>query len=152
MSHSCQFLSCQLNKCQFINVSIAFDSYSQAEKRLKIFQEAERKYLKAALGTACKLLADQYLLGATADSTGGVFEPDVKRFEATQGPMPPFFHPELYTEHHLLMPDDAAFGHQDATADSSSSSEPFASLSSEDFKSLDEDPVETYLILDNSES
>ncbi|EXC35024.1 hypothetical protein L484_017725 [Morus notabilis] len=110
-----------------------------AERRLQMCQEAERRYLNTALGTARKMLANPYVMSATA-GTGVVFEQDVTDLGTT---------PQRET-HSLAGDSQTPYGN-------------FASLSSEAFpslaqgrkkrvQSLDEDPAETYLILDNTQS
>ncbi|PON88016.1 Octamer-binding transcription factor [Trema orientale] len=156
-----------------MQASLLSDSFLLAEKRLQMCQEAERRYFNNAFGTACKMLANQYAIGATAD-TGNVFEQDVNRLETTVS-IQPFYQQEQYPAYHSSMPFNMAFRLQEkagsfqlpretqfVTGDSLSSHGHFGSFSSESFpllaqgwnkrgQNLDEDPTETYLVLDNTE-
>lgn len=136
-------------------------------------QEAERRYLKTAFETACKMLANQYIIGATVD-TGNVFEQDIINL-GSRVSISPSYQQEQYPAYHFPMPIDMAFGLQDqagsfrlqreiqsATGDCLTSHGHLGSLPSETFPllaesrkkrwlNLDEDPTKTYLALDNTE-
>lgn len=138
-------------------------------------QEAERRYLNTALGTARKMLANPYVMSATA-GTGVVFEQDVTDLGTTVSGSP-FYQQEIYPAYNysstpIYMPFDLQnqVGNlqpqretHSLAGDSQTPYGNFASLSSEAFPSLaqgmkkrvqrlDEDPAETYLILDNTQS
>ncbi|PON32528.1 Octamer-binding transcription factor [Parasponia andersonii] len=156
-----------------MQASLLSVAFFWAEKRLQMCQEAERRYFNTVFGTACKMLANQYAIGATGD-TGNVFEQDVNRLGTTVS-IQPFYQQEQYPPYHSSMPFNMAFSLQKqagsfqlpretqfATGDSLSSHGHFGSFSSESFpliaqgwnkrgQNLDEDPTETYLVLDNTE-
>lgn len=128
-------------------------------------QDVERRYLNTALETAYKMLANLYVTSATAGTR-----------DVLTSLVSPFYQRELCPAYHYsLMQFDTAFGFQHQVGslqperetrptaeDSQTSYGHFASLSSEAFpllaegrkkrlQTFDEDPVETYLILDNTE-
>lgn len=125
-------------------------------------QDVERRYLNTALETAYKMLANLYVTSATAGTR-----------DVLTSLVSPFYQRELCPAYHYsLMQFDTAFGFQhqvqperetrSTAEDSQTSYGHFASLSSEAFpllaegrkkrlQTFDEDPVETYLILDNTE-
>lgn len=143
----------------------------QAEKRLKLRQDAERRYMDYALDNACKKLADQFL-GSVAVDSAGVFRKDVAGLGTMVSIIPQKDQFLAYditkeTSMQLSLEDQLGGfeaqreayheteGHLNSHGNSENSSvEDFQILADDDKimeQSLDNDPAEAYLVLDTAE-
>ncbi|KAL6287114.1 hypothetical protein ACE6H2_011504 [Prunus campanulata] len=143
----------------------------QAEKRLKLRQDAERRFMDYALDNACKKLADQFL-GSVAVDSAGVFRNVVAGLGTMVSKIPqkdqfPAYDITKETSMQLSLEDQLGGfeaqretyheteGHLISHGNSENSSvEDFYVLADDDKimeQSLDNDPAEAYLVLDTAE-
>ncbi|BFG25836.1 hypothetical protein CerSpe_121100 [Prunus speciosa] len=143
----------------------------QAEKRLKLRQDAERRFMDYALDNSCKKLADQFL-GSVAVDSAGVFRNVVAGLGTMVSKIPqkdqfPAYDITKETSMQLSLEDQLGGfeaqretyheteGHLISHGNSENSSvEDFYVLADDDKimeQSLDNDPAEAYLVLDTAE-